>query len=323
CDAMLIADMKGAVVDTNPRAEELMALPREEILGKPVRNILTGFDDSMLASILPNLRRRRFALVQAWCSRKNEAPFAAEIAVSLLQSVPEQLCLFIRDVTRRKQSETLLQTGYNAMQNAASGISIVDMHGRIEYANPVARKLWGYDNEDSLLGRHLFQLVLDEAAVSRLLATTVDRQEIWQEEIWARRRDGSKFLAQITAACNRNAQEAPIGAVVSIMDVTDARAAEEALRQAERQGAMLASLGAACHHLAQPATVLIGNLGILEQMSDQLPQEARELIQSTMEAGDRLTQILHRLNEVNEYRTSPYLESVRDTNAPENRLLEI
>jgi len=321
-DAMVIVDPAGRILQVSPRAEEMLAMPAGALVGTDVSSLLAGLNASMLKSLISVLSRRRFALVQVWCGRdRNRNRFAAEAAISLLQRDPDVLCLFIRDVTQRKQAEIILQTGYNAMQNAASGIIILDLRGQVEYANPAAQALWGTTTENSLLGRSFSHLVRDEGAAENLLASAGKQERIWSGEMPAKRLDGTGFLAQITAACNRNVHRKPIGTVVSVQDVTEARDAEEKVRQAERQGAMLASLGAACHHLAQPATVLIGNLGILEHLSETLPPEARELIHSAQEAADRLTSILHRLNEVNEYRTTPYLGS--DSRAPENRLLQI
>ena len=80
----------------------------------------------------------------------------------------------------------------------------------------------------------------------------------------------------------------------------------EALMDAERQRVMLESLGAACHHMGQPATILLVNLQLLKEGESN--PEKLNLIEQSMQAATRLSDILHRLQTVSDYRTVPYLK---------------
>ena len=89
---------------------------------------------------------------------------------------------------------------------------------------------------------------------------------------------------------------------------------------------MLESLGAACHHLGQPATVLLANIGLMRQKLAGAEDEMDDMLSSSMEAIEKLSGILHKLNTVNEYRTTKYLESVEGVEGvevPESRILDI
>ncbi len=97
-------------------------------------------------------------------------------------------------------------------------------------------------------------------------------------------------------------------------------AAEEA-RKAECNRVMLESLGAACHHLGQPATVLQTNLWLLQKQMAAATPEIRQLFDQCLAASSKLAELLRRLNAINEYRTTPYLPNrEHDTN---NRILDI
>ena len=85
---------------------------------------------------------------------------------------------------------------------------------------------------------------------------------------------------------------------------------------------MLESLGAACHHLGQPATVLLANLGIIQKRLTSEDDQVCELLKSSLDACRNLGEILHKLNAVTEYRTTRYLGSV-DSDSGEQRILEI
>jgi len=76
------------------------------------------------------------------------------------------------------------------------------------------------------------------------------------------------------------------------------------LMEAERQRVMLESLGAACHHLGQPATVITAYLHLMKD-SETSP-ERMEMIENCLKAAEALDAILHKLQMVSEYRTEPY-----------------
>jgi hypothetical protein len=78
-------------------------------------------------------------------------------------------------------------------------------------------------------------------------------------------------------------------------------------RQAERTRVMLESLGAACHHLGQPATLLLLNLGIVHDRMKTDDAQLSQLVKESLEAVENLSETLHKLNAVNEYKTTQYL----------------
>ena len=79
------------------------------------------------------------------------------------------------------------------------------------------------------------------------------------------------------------------------------------LLDAERQRVMFESIGAACHHLGQPATVLSAYLQLM-QLQEKDP-ELLEMVNSSLESVRAITDVLDRLRNVNAYRTEPYLSA--------------
>lgn len=74
---------------------------------------------------------------------------------------------------------------------------------------------------------------------------------------------------------------------------------------AERQRVMIESLGAACHHLGQPATVITTCLDLL--MKTNPTPEQRRLLEECSVAAEKTADILNRLRSAGEYRSVPYL----------------
>jgi putative two-component system response regulator len=86
----------------------------------------------------------------------------------------------------------------------------------------------------------------------------------------------------------------------------------EALLVAERQRVAIEGLGAACHHLGQPATSISIALYMIRRANTS-PQ-VTPLIDQCQQAADAMAEILQKLQYIANYRTEPYL--VTDDIAP-------
>ena len=322
-DAALITDLSGTVVDSNVRAVEFLQYSRLEFQQLTILEIISGADAGLINTLCQNLQKEKFGLLQAYCLRKDRSYFPAEIAVNLLKFQEPKLCFFIRDVTLRRQAEEMLRTEHNAIQNAGNGIAIANEEAKLEYINPVILKMWNYDDQNDLLGHDLRTLLADSPAAEEMVQSVLTDHSSWLGELVAKRKGGGVFDIQVSAACNRDADGEVAGMVVSFVDISDRKLAEEALRQSERQRVMLASVGAACHHLGQPATVIMTNVELIKRMTAGLNVEnLKEILRMTNEAAESLAEVLHKLNSVNEFKTVQYLDK-ENSQSPENVILDI
>ncbi len=323
-DGAIITDSSGQVLDTNVRAEEFFLYNKEELSGMGISDIISGADQSLVHTLIENLENERFTLIQAYCIRKDGTYFPAEIAVNKLEFKDLQLCFFVRDITLRRQAEEMLRTEHNAIQNAGNGIAVADLKAKLEYVNPAVAEMWGFGGPCELNGMSVVNLFKDKAVAEEMIRTVTGEEKTWMGETQAKKRGSNDFFdVQISATLNRNSDGESVGMVFSFIDIGDRKRAEEALRQAERQRVMLESLGAACHHLGQPATVLLANLGIMDVMLSQDDKALREVLRSSLESAEALSEILHKLNGVHQYRTTQYLEDEDGEEFKESRILEI
>ena len=322
-DAAVITDLTGTIVDANARAVEFLLYERIELCGLKIYNIISGADDSLIKTLIGNLNKKRFTVIQACCERKDGELFLSEIAVNKLRLGTVHLCFFIRDITVRKHAEEMLVTEHNAIQNAINGIAITNISSQLEYSNPAMASLWGYDNADELMAQDVGELFEDEETASEQFSIVVKHGKNWVKEMKAQKKDGTIFDVQISAACNRNSDGDIVGVVFSVIDINDRKRAEEAEREAERHRVMLESFGAACHHLGQPATILHANLDFMKTHLLGIDESVKDVVESSIEAMDRLGKILHRLNSVNEYKTTEYLQNQNGDSKDKSRIIEI
>lgn len=322
-DAAIITGLSGAIVDTNVRAREFLLRDREELHRLTIFDVVAGSDESLIQTLLQNLENERYTLIQAHCLRKDGSYFPAEIAVNKLQIGQMHLVFFVRDITLRRQAEEMLRTEHNAIQNAGNGIAVADMAARLEYVNPAVERMWGYPGAGSLIGGDVRELFTDRPAAAAMIAQALDGQQTWMGELRAMRRDGSQFDVQASAARNRNTDGELVGIVFSFVDASDRKRADEALREAERHRVMLESLGTACHHIGQPATILMGSLEIMQQKLGAADPSVQQLVKTSLDSMRSLAEILQRLQAVTEYRTRTYLEKSETMRGKESRILEI
>ncbi len=321
-DAALICDLKGNIVDANARAIEFLLYKRAELTGMTVFSIISGADESLIRTLCDNLEDERYTLIQAFCRRKNETLFPSEIAVNRLNLGEPHLGFFLRDITWRRQAEAMLRTEHNAIQNAYNGIAVADIEAKLEYVNPAVARMWGFETPEKLLGMDVRDLLCDVDKSSEMIGTVMGDGEDWTGELLASARDGREFDVAVSAVCNRNSDGDIVGVVFSMADISDRKAAESAQRENEKHRVMLESLGAACHHLGQPATVLLANLGIIQKKLSSGDEVVPKLVDSSIDAVKTLGKILRKLNAVNEYKTTHYLGD-DDGGGEQSRILEI
>jgi hypothetical protein len=84
-----------------------------------------------------------------------------------------------------------------------------------------------------------------------------------------------------------------------------------ALLDAERQRVMMESVGAACHHFAQPLTAMLNYLQMLAKGEgiDESPKSL--MFEQCLKAAEDMKVILNKFQEVSEYRTRPYLADTK------------
>ena len=229
-DAVFITDPQGMIVAANGRAEQFFACTRAELCKKNVLDWLCGADQGLLNTISGSLEGNRFVLIQALCRRADGTMFPAEISVSRLPLGGKMhLSFFIRDITLRKEQEERLKTGYNALQNSGSGIAVADVEFALAgYVNPSMLALLGLETVEEAYACNFRQFLKDEALAADMIEA-VKAGDTWTGELEMRRKDGEAFFAQASLEPNLNPDGAMTGIVISLLDVTPQRQAQQQL----------------------------------------------------------------------------------------------
>jgi PAS domain S-box-containing protein len=132
------------------------------------------------------------------------------------------------NITKKKETETLIQTLTSAVEQTADSIIITDRSGLIEYVNPAFEQTTGYTRAevDGLTPRILKSGVHDTAFYERLWDTILSGN-VFRDTLANRKKNGEIFYAEQTITPMRGATGDITHFVTVIKDVTEQRKQQE------------------------------------------------------------------------------------------------
>jgi PAS domain S-box-containing protein len=156
-------------------------------------------------------------------------------------------------------------------------IFLLDAKGHVQTWNTGAERIKGYQS-DEIVGRHLsaFYTAEDRAAgVPELALRTAREVGRFEAEAWRVRKDGSRFFANVVLDAIHDSEGQLLGFAKVTRDMTERRALEEQLRQAQKMEAIGQLTGGVAHDFNNLLTIIIGNLDVLARESDNQARRAR------------------------------------------------
>ncbi|MDT7816103.1 MAG: two-component system, sensor histidine kinase and response regulator [Acidobacteriaceae bacterium] len=189
------------------------------------------------------------------------------------------------------------------LESAPEAIYGIDLEGNCTFCNPACLHLTGYEEPAELLGRNMHEVIhfakadgtpypVEECVIYRAfverMGTHGDDEVLW-------RKDGSSFAAEYwSRPLHRNHQV--IGAVVTFIDISARKQAEEILRTA-KTAAEAASrtksefLANMSHEIRTPLNGVIGmtNLALATDLTD----EQREFLETAKLSSDALLTVIN------------------------------
>jgi len=151
----------------------------------------------------------------------------------LEQRVEERTSELVREIGERKQVEAALQETeklYRTLiETSPDAIVLVDMNTNFLMVNQVAVRLYGYQNEEEMIGKTFLNLIVPEER-PRLFEHFKDTRQTGSNQILEHtslKKDGSSFHAAVNASLIFDAQGRPKGIIAITRDMTEHKRAEE------------------------------------------------------------------------------------------------
>jgi PAS domain S-box-containing protein len=175
---------------------------------------------------------------------------------------------------------------------------MLDPAGNIVNWNSGAERIKGYKSGE-IVGQHFSTFYTEQDRQRRLpekALATAARTGKYESEGWRVRKDGSTFWANAIINTIEDADGRLIGFAKITRDLTEKRAAEERMRQAQKMEAVGQLTGGIAHDFNNLLTVVSGNIDALQR---RLPKDAddslRRLTDAALRATMRAALLTHRL----------------------------
>jgi len=249
--AIYMLDPDGRVTSWNPAAERIKGYTAEEIEGQHFRRFFTPEDQRARTpeKILAEARDTGRFESEGWRLRKDGSRFWALATVHAVRGEDGGLIGFAkitRDMTERRAAQEALLESERRFRYLVEGvvdyaIFMLDVNGTITNWNPGAERIKGYKASE-IVGRHFSTFYAPEdraAGIPARALETASREGRFLAEGWRLRKDGSRFWASVVIDPIRNDAGQHIGFAKITRDISDKKAAEDALAQSERQFRML------------------------------------------------------------------------------------
>ncbi len=239
-DAIIMMDEHGCISFWNHAAQTMFGYTAEEAYGRNLHTLLAppqyhdrcqpGVERFRITGESPVLGKT----IELTALRRTGEEFPVELSVG-------RICLhgqyqavgIIRDTSERKRVEEALLVKDSAVDSAASGIVFIDLDGKLTFANPSALRMWGYGNESEVIGRPL-PLLFESAEEAQTALRLALEQGVWSGDMMACRKDGSDFVAQLSASVVKDRKGSPLCVMVSLVDVTESRRIHEILDRKQK-----------------------------------------------------------------------------------------
>ncbi|RKX26210.1 MAG: hypothetical protein DRP45_04090 [Candidatus Zixiibacteriota bacterium] len=139
----------------------------------------------------------------------------------------------VKDITERRRAEEQQRLLSSIVQQSSEGIALVDLHGKVLFANNAFAEMHGYTPEE-LLGQnlaifHTSEQMLSVDAANRQIKETGE----FKDEIWHVRKNGVVFPTLMHNTLLRDKSGNTIGMIGTMRDITERKQAQQALWKSE------------------------------------------------------------------------------------------
>jgi PAS domain S-box-containing protein len=249
--AIYMLDLDGFITSWNTGAERIKGYRAGDIIGQHFSRFFTPDDQAggIPEKIMAEARAAGRHETEGWRLRKNGSRFWANAVLHLMRDddgTPIGFAKITRDMTERVAAQDATREQDRRFRILVDGvvdyaIYMLDPSGLVTNWNLGAERLKGY-SADEIIGQHFSRFYTKEERAIGIPGRVLDiaaREGRYEAEGWRVRKDGSRFWASVVVDAIFDPAGRLEGFAKVTRDITERRAAQDALRESERQFRLL------------------------------------------------------------------------------------
>jgi diguanylate cyclase (GGDEF)-like protein/PAS domain S-box-containing protein len=314
-DFLFILDEYGRILRVNRAVERRLGYPQQDLLGRHVVDVHPPDQreeaERIVAAMLAG--QADFCPVPLLARSGQQIPVETRVVSGQWSNRPALIGLS-RDITARKRAEDALRESearfHTLVDLLPYGVLESDLTGRVVFANPALERLYGYEEEGSVVGRFIWEFLADDAKqgfLSDYLQLLIrDQPPPTTYHTKQRCTDGSVFDAQVDWAYRRDAHGRVQGFIAVVTDITARKRLQENLQEQAIRDPLTGLFNrryldetlprelSRCRRSGEPLTVAMLDLDHFKRFNDAYGHEAGDvvlravggLLSHSMRAGD-------------------------------------
>ncbi len=262
-DCAVWLDMEGRIVYVNDMACRVLGYSRDELLSMHIWDIDVLFKPEKLRETWEYIQKAGWMFLQSIVRTREGREFPVEVHASYTEFEGTALIVaFVHDITERKLAEEAMaesEEKFRKLADTALTAIFLVQNNKFIYANPTASRITGFAN-DEILRMNFWDLVHPEFR-EEIKKYGIDM--LYGKEIPARfeikfvNKVGEGRWCDVTVAPIR--YRGKVAGVVTAMDVTERKRAQEALAESEEKFRVLSEMSPTAIFMYQGDKLIYAN----------------------------------------------------------------
>jgi diguanylate cyclase (GGDEF)-like protein/PAS domain S-box-containing protein len=224
-DLIFLVDRNGKYLDVFDEGKEhLLNLPKEEIIGRNIKDI---FNTSLAQQFLETLenassrQKLQYLEYELYLHGEKGCFEARVIPTHLKEFGIDVFMVIIRDITQKKQEENISRIIETVFEEATEGIIIEDARRNVIHINPAMLRILNMKKEQ-LIGKHtsyLAQMLSPE--IQQDIHMAMETKGHWHGEVEIVRKDQKTILGWLTIDIVYDNTDLPSNIVIMFTDISE------------------------------------------------------------------------------------------------------